>query len=400
MLDIPKVQVQVRRKLKMLIDEALEFPEVSSPLVEASCRLRFVDLTSILNEKSKLIRMFRELAFPLECDFHPPLSFSSTSSLNENWADDVLKGKLVIGVDTSEITPTPHISPLFLLVNIGYQAIFYGEKILHLHGSTPYFYALKEIMRDVNWGQFRAIPAWLLEVKRLEDECRVVEGLLGSFPNVDVSFVFFDESFSVNYLTARSRDFRRRVVESLVGMHNRLRELNVIPIGIFYTRSRAFTFMIIRAVLCESESCSDCIDRGDNLRCRELSVIRDSILFDRALNTGWRSPLFEVKNRVTEENPDLKVLGFYVKIGSGNVLRVEFPDWCCDYVDEIHSLVLAQAIIGKGYPYVLERAHEEAYISSRERAWFLSYMDKLLRASGNYGLSFSGKFKRKMRGVV
>jgi len=400
MLNIPKVQVQVHRKLKLLVDEASEFPEISSPVIEASRKLRFIDLNSLLNERSRLIRMFREIALPLEFDFHPPLNFSPKSPLDESWADNALKNTLVIGVDTSEITPTPHVSPLFLLINIGYQAIFYGDKLTYLHGSTPYFYASKEIMTDIGVGRFKHVPSWLLEVKRLEDECKVVEELLKSFLKVDVSFVFFDESFSVNYLTARSREFRRRVVESLVTMHRKLRDLNAIPIGIFYTRSRAFTFMTIRSVLCASKNCSDCINQSANLRCRELSTIRDSILFDKVLNVGWRSPLFDVKNRVTEEFPDLKVLGFYVKIGSGNILRVEFPDWCRDYVDDIHRVVFAQSIIGRGYPYILERAHEEAYISPRERAWVLSYIDKLLRASGNHGLTLSGKFRRKIRGVV
>lgn len=398
MINIPKVQVQVHKKLKLLVDEASGFPEVSDLLVEAYRRLRFVDLSVLLNEKLQLIRMFREIVFPLERDSYPPSNWSPNVSLDENWADEALKNTLIIGVDTSEIKPTPHVSPLFLLVNIGYQAIFFGDELTHSHGSMPYFYASKEILTDI--GRYRYVPSWLLEVKRLEDECRVVQELLKSLPQRDFSYVFFDESFSVNYLTARSKEFRSKVVEALVKMHENLRRLNAVPIGIFYTRSRAFTFTIIKSILCASKNCLDCIKRSSDLRCRELSTMRDSVLFDKALDTGWRSPLFDVKNKVIEDFSDLKVLGFYVKIGSGNMLRVEFPDWCRDHVDGIHKVVLAQSIVGRGYPYILERAHEEAYISPRERAWLLSYIDRLLRASSDHGLTLSGKLKRKIRGVV
>ena len=91
---------------------------------------------------------------------------------------------------------------------------------------------------------------------------------------------------------------------------------------------------------------------------------------------------------------------FYLKLSSDNVVRVEFPEWCLNYVDVIRDVVLAQSIIGRGYPYVLERAHEEAYISSRERRWVLSYIDKLIRSHGGSGIVLSGKFKRKIRGVL
>lgn len=399
MLNIPKVQVQVHRKLKLLIDEVSSFPETSSEIVDALKRIGFVNFNSLLSERSRLIRMFREIVIPLEGVFHPPLSYSPKVELNEDWADNILRNKLVIGVDTSEIMPSPHISPLFLLVNIGYQAIFYGEKLICLHGSTPNFYASMEIMSNFGSGHLKHVPSWILEVKRLDDEFTVIKGLLDSLPSRFPSYVFFDESFSVNYLSARSKEFRRKVVESLVEIHERLRDLNVVPIGVFYTRSRAFTLTAVKSIICTSRSCSDCID-SDDLYCNKFSSIRDSLLLDRVLEIGWRTPLFDVNNRVTEEFPSLNVLGFYVKVGFSNVLRVEFPSWCKDFVNEIHGVVLAQSILGRGYPYVLERAHEEAYINSRERSWVLSYIDRLLRSSGMRGLTFSGKFRRKVRGVV
>ncbi|MCS7385507.1 MAG: DNA double-strand break repair nuclease NurA [archaeon GB-1867-005] len=397
-LDAPKVQVQIREKLQLLIDEANRFPELSEVMVDAFRKLSFGNLKLLASEESKLIRRFREIAYPLEFNPKPPPNWSPLRPIDERWADEALSRTLIIGVDTSEITPTPHISPVFLLVNVGYQAVLYGRKSIYLEGSTPFFYASKEIVEEFK-GR-RRVPAWILEVKRIEDELRVIRDLVGKAPKGEATLALFDESFSMGYLMARSKEFRSKVVSAMLSLHEELKNLNVIPVGVFYTRSRAFTFSVIRSVVCGSKVCSECISSGEELECRRLASIRDLILFDKALELGWRSPLFEVKSQLTSEFSELKVVGFYLKVGASNVFRVEFPSWCADHVDFIHKGVLAQSIIGRGYPYILERAHERAYISSRERAWVLTYIDRLLRSSGEARLSLSGKFRRKLRGVV
>ncbi|MCS7374463.1 MAG: DNA double-strand break repair nuclease NurA [archaeon GB-1845-036] len=396
MLDVLKVQAQVNEKLQLLIMEANKYPKLSETLVEEFENLVSANFKFEASDIRFLVRRFGELLIPMEAKSHPPPL--SEDSLNEHWAEKVLKDSYIIGVDTSEIKPTPHLIPMFLLVNVGYQAFIYGDKISNVHGSSPFFYTSNELVR----GELgRGIPSWILEVKRLENELKVIlnlNSILNSSSNS--KFALFDESFSVGYLASRSKSFRRRVIDALISLQASLRDVGIIPVGIFYTRSRGFVVSLIKSRLCKNKRCSECVSSLSKPLCLNLSLVRDQILLDSTLNLGFRSQIFKVFNRLSLSSDIPEVYGFYLKVGLNNVFRVEFPSWCLDYVDDIHRIVLAQSIIGRGYPYVLERAHEEALISSRERLWVLNYLDRVLKKTEGFGLTLSGKFKRKIIGVV
>ncbi len=397
MLDIPKIQIQIKNKINMLFNEVRNFPEISNVMIDYLLKLKFSNLKSLVDEESYLIRRFKEIAYPLELEFHPP-NHEYGDSLDGSWAIRALNNKLIIGIDTSEIAPTPHVTPLFLLVNVGFQAINYGDRSSHFNGSKPFFYVYSELAEEI--GGIKTVPSWTLEIKRLENELKVISELIDLPFKSEYKIVFFDESFSISYLMARDQNFRNKIIQAMDELQCKLRDLNIIPIGIFYTRSKAFTYSVIKSIICSNVKCSECSFDIEEKPCKKYSIVRDLALFNEVLKIGWRSPVFEVKSQITSQFRNFKVLAFYVKVGSGNLFRVEFPDWCLDYIDLIHDVVLAQSIIGRGYPYVLERAHEEAYISSSERRWLLNYIDKLIRGSGGSGLVLSGKFKRKIRGVL
>ncbi len=396
MLDIPRVQVQIKSKIGLLSKELKKYPDITDELVDYLMKLRFSNLTCMENEIDFLVKRFRELAYPIYRPEISPPNPKYGDVIDHEWALRALSNCCVIGVDTSEIAPTPHIAPLFLLVNVGFQAIIYGEKPNHINGSRPNFYIYSELAEE--FEGVRRLPSWVLEVKRIENELAVISNVADLIKGVEHKIVLFDESFSLSYLMTRDRKFRVRVARAMWDLLCRLRDLNVIPVGVFYTRSKALVRSIVKLVACSGLECRSCA--SSEKVCSKFSFVRDSILMNRALDVGWCSPIFGVLNPVTLSMPHFKIVSFYLKLSSDNVVRVEFPEWCLNYVDVIRDVVLAQSIIGRGYPYVLERAHEEAYISSRERRWVLSYIDKLIRSHGGSGIVLSGKFKRKIRGVL
>ena len=94
-------------------------------------------------------------------------------------------------------------------------------------------------------------------------------------------------------------------------------------------------------------------------------AVQDKILMNVYLNEGERSSVFKVKSSVVDL-VGLDLLAFYIKT-SGGVMRVEFPASVSDKVDLIHCTVLAQSILGGGYPVSLQRAHEWAVLNYNDR---------------------------------
>ena len=75
---------------------------------------------------------------------------------------------------------------------------------------------------------------------------------------------------------------------------------------------------------------------------------------------------------------------FYVNTGD-EIARVEIPAWVAKdkaNVDLIHSLILDQCNKGPTYPIVLMEAHEQAVISTKDRAYFLNLMESSMESKG------------------
>ena len=67
------------------------------------------------------------------------------------------------------------------------------------------------------------------------------------------------------------------------------------------------------------------------------------------------------------------------------VARVEVPGWCAadaQALDLLHAALLAQAEKGHGYPLALQEAHEQAVVSTGDRALFTQLVDEALTAEG------------------
>jgi len=68
-----------------------------------------------------------------------------------------------------------------------------------------------------------------------------------------------------------------------------------------------------------------------------------------------------------------KIAFFYIKLNSEQMARIEFPSWICDdptLITEIANTIMAQVIIGSGYPYITDQCHHQAIIHAEERNKF------------------------------
>ena len=93
------------------------------------------------------------------------------------------------------------------------------------------------------------------------------------------------------------------------------------------------------------------------------------------LNVGDRTPVFEYLP-AREHMP--QIYFFYVKTGAGSILKVEFPPYAMEQLNEIWKVVLYQSLLTGGYPYVLARAHENSVITQNERKKIIEMLERFL----------------------
>jgi len=392
-LDLKLTQAAIRGKLEALIRDVGGYPDVIAQVSEAYRRFREASqVRRSLDEDPSLMRDCHEAAYPLEDGqvVEPPMDVGGFKPSEADWARKALDGEVVVGVDTSEMPPSTHLSPSFLFTNVGFSMMSYVEQTIHVEGSRAYFYPHSEMVDLYAMGESSSIPSWAVDVTRMDCEERVLKELLPEEGRNSQPCVLFDESFSASYLSAVSRTRRAKVVERMDRMHGDLIEMGIAPVGVFYTSSSAFVTMIRRGLM-----------RGSGLETGGWRRVRDSTLFIRLLPPGWRSPAFKVRNRLADEF-DRDIVGFYLKAGGDSIIRVELPEPLLDQVEDVHRIVAAQSALGGGYPYVLQRAHEQAYMRPGERQWVLDYMNRLIgeEAGIRDAVKLSRKEMRKVVGLV
>ncbi len=164
--------------------------------------------------------------------------------------------------------------------------------------------------------------------------------------------ILFDESFNCSYTLSWSHDKREQMINNLVGNIKLCIENGVIPVALFHTRSRDL-FRGMTVLLNEGFE--------------ESIGFTDSFFFQRYLKNKFsRSPLFKVYSKPLK-NKKINLACFYIKVDSNNVIRAEFPIEFIDDIEIIYQSIIAQIILGRGFPLAMQRAHELAVIKREYR---------------------------------
>ena len=124
----------------------------------------------------------------------------------------------------------------------------------------------------------------------------------------------------------------------------------------------------------------------------------DRLVFERTLQVGERSALFESGSHIQREyGPHHRICYFYVRLPE-EVGRVELPAWVAEqpgWLDLIHAVVVDQAEKGGGYPIILTEAHERAVIRAQEKALFYRILEREMQRAGLRGYAGSQKAASK-----
>lgn len=395
MLDQIKFIKELRHKARFISSKDVGYPRslktlldiISSPLPEIE------ELQVILSEDTS------PLAIPTDewgfWNIPPPVPFDTKyqplSEVNPEFLKEACSDSTAVAVDSSWIEPDPHIDPPFALLNIGSFYVSY-EKGEYIEDSIPILRIGNEVYvekRGVKYLMTSAdIDAW-----SFSEECKIAK----SYASDTVTLVLFDRSFSLSYLGSRSRDDREYMLSLVEDEFSKMRPLKLVPIAIYFTRSRSIVNTLTRVYCSRVKSCSSCILK----LCK--SVVEDKTLMSFVLRPGARSSIFIEHNKVLKKSVlEKKIAFFYLNTGY-SILRVEFPTWVSkdkNLVQKIHRFILAQSLMCKGYPYLMIRAHEKAVLRPEEREFVREKILSIVSRESGVKLSFSSKALAKKRSIV
>jgi hypothetical protein len=302
----------------------------------------------------------------------------------------------VAAADGSQIQPDRHGAALYHLINVGSLVYRHGS------GETP------EAKSDSTLGYTdddlyehgMPVAGNLLDVRRdLAELTCLADACAGERSGRTVALV--DGSIVLWVLKDLPGDARRTKVAAYLDQLDRIRRAGGVVGGFI---SRPGYDEVNRLLYLASWN-------GEAKKVEEqpnpLEHLPDRATF-ATLPPGARSALFvspKETNRDDYAPRGHEVHFFYLNVVEEGqepaIARVEVPAWVArdtGRLDLVHGAVVAQARITGDYPYVLARADELAYISSRERAAFEEMvMTALLRAGVRSAPSPKAHYKRLTR---
>lgn len=273
----------------------------------------------------------------------------------------------VIASDGSQILPDQHAITLYYLINTG--------SIIYRHGSnrkpetfnpTPHLcFASEELLDE----QGRIISPSEVNVKRDLAELEIlVDRVTHTGGTTEPVIALLDGQLSLRVIDL---PFNRQQTyqDEYIKMLDALRQSEA-TLGGYIDRPRS-TFVLALMHLASLEMAEI---NEENLRVNPFRHLTDIDLFN-FLGPGQRSAIFSVRAKGLDKyiQAGHAIHFFYLNVSSGDVpklARIEIPAWLLNNkpaLNILHAVIVRQARITGGYPYVLARAHELAIISNEER---------------------------------
>ena len=309
-------------------------------------------------------------------------------------------GWTVAAVDGSHIDVDRHLPVSCYLVNLGGCSLTYGSQPDARFFSQPHLsWEPEELYLQDPAGPTHeepitgAVLGMVRTVQELERLVQAVEECTDSSPVlalVDGSLVLWGLSGQGYRPFVRDSIIRDRLLVAL----DRFRELaqsRPVTLAAYVSLPRSTEVVnAVRSCLCPhpmtlcSRSCSN--RRSIQGPCDLANGFMDREVFQRTLQSGWRSPAYLTNSSVPREyyGSDNQVYFYYLNVGQ-EIARVEVPQWVA--LDEGlltlgHTLILDQCRRGQGYPVAISEAHEQAVINGRDRQLFKDMLAQTLEGQG------------------
>lgn len=311
----------------------------------------------------------------------------------------------VAGADGSFILPDRHSPARFYLLNIGTVLLRYGATPgARLESAAQLFYEDEDLYVP---NDLRRAPVneTIVGLRRAAAELRAARALLAELHEPGVALL--DGTLILWSLESEREPVVEWVLPEYVEALAAFRDADVPVASYISSPGSAELLNMLRVAVCDypprAINCDQCRARvaaeGHTPACDVLPGVTDKrLLADVArLQPGERSAVCQSRSKVLEKYArhgaeDLKICYFYLHVGH-EIGRVEVPRWVAedlDQLDLVHAVVYDQCRRGRGYPTVLQEAHEQAVVSVSDRKLVEQVIERRLAEAGIV-LTLTGK---------
>jgi hypothetical protein len=312
------------------------------------------------------------------------------------WAFDALLNHPTFAVDGSQIRPDDDFSIPVAAVQVAWFENRHTVDGRYVKDAR--FEVLTPEDLTVEFGDDRVISEQQVNLRRFELE---IESLCASMkklsePGGDAAklpVAFFDSSLVISFADRLQGEAQERHVRAMLELL-RSSEKTGVPVVGYVDGSRARDLVHMVASL---------------FNLNDAEKIHDAWLVASRLTWGARTPMFVCARGGADRKQEgilekfeeyRRGVGFvYLKTSAtAPPARLEIPLWVLErgLLDQVISLVIAEVVVGNGYPYVIQSADAAAVINSRDRDAFYAIFQRFAREQ-EIGLRISEKNASKSR---
>lgn len=306
--------------------------------------------------------------------------------------------------DGSSVLPSRHSPARYYLVNIGFADITYGANpTAAMATDADLRFDESDLWIDTARGRMPVNDA-ILGMRRSVQETQALHDLLTTNPH-PTSLGLVDGTLILWPLVGQDPAVEAEVLPGFFAALDALRAARIPVAGYTSAPGAPNLLNTLKVSVCDYPAqgqpvnCGDCRARWHTERrrpaCDVLPMVTDRFLLEQIaeLPVGARTSVFDSNSSILNKYPEeQQVLFYYVNTGR-EIGRVEIPRWVSDdaeLLDRTHALIFDQCQRGRGYPVVLQEAHEQAVINMADRRLIELLVERELAQIGVV-LTWTGK---------
>jgi hypothetical protein len=336
------------------------------PRAELAKRLEFVETPGALPTGEFDAAPDLRLEFPHKWKNHQEA---------REWALDALLDHPTFAVDGSQIRPDGDFS-----IPVAAVQVAWFENRHTIDGryvKDARFEVLTPEDLTVEFGDDHVISEQQVNLRRFELE---IESLCASMNSLKdsskLAVAFFDSSLAISFADRLQGEAQERHVRAMLELLRTSERTGVPVVGyVDGSRARDLTRMI-----------------ASLFKMKDAEKIHDTWLVGSRLTWGARTPMFicarggadRKQQGILEKFEEYRRgVGFvYLKTSASSPpSRLEVPLWVLQrgLLDQVIELVIAEVVVGNGYPYVIQSADAAAVINSSDRDAFHAIFQRFAR---------------------
>lgn len=310
-----------------------------------------------------------------------PNVFSNLSKMID-WAKKILLQKTVVATDGSQIYSSQEYSIPVALIHVARCRNDHSIEKKYSKDSIIKILSPEELLLEDSGRKRKTFSQEPVDCERFKMECDLLtqemEIIKNEIPKIVKAYFIMDGSLILSFIDRSNPKIQEGHLHSL-------KEI--------ITKSRKTKYPLIGYV--DSSRAKDVVNMVASLSpitLKSINYISDSTVLEKYIKEilgnnmkfGDRTCSFicDRNEPIYKKYPseiEQRIAFFYIKLNSEQLARVEFPDYFLnkeEIIDEIANIVIAESIIGQGYPHIIDQVHHAAVIHAKERSKFYRLFQK------------------------